>query len=201
MEVPIPPSRVITAISVVFLLRFLGTFPQALFPLGALALRRVMEVLKPLSSTNTRRPASKREASHPPQTSRLLVTLGGYLGLFLVGHPPLGRTAIALPMVEVETLCPNSSSKASRCSSRVRSSLASRCFGSHSLSIAPFLEGLPGIGLGSTSPLSRRLLSQRFMVGIDTEKVFATCSLGLPASTAASTLNLRSFEYGFMPGD
>src|SRR5215212_6196696 len=86
MEVPIPPSRVITAISVVFLLRFLGTFPQALFPLGALTLRRVMEVLKPLSSTNTRCPASKREASHPPQTSRLLVTLGCYLGLF--GRPP-----------------------------------------------------------------------------------------------------------------
>src|SRR5215217_3346278 len=39
------------------------------------------------------------------------------------------------------------------------------------------------------------------MVGLDTEKVLATCSLGLPASTAESTLNLRSFEYGFMPGD
>jgi hypothetical protein len=39
------------------------------------------------------------------------------------------------------------------------------------------------------------------MVGIDTEKVFATSSLGLPESTAESTLNLRSFEYGFMPGD
>ena len=38
------------------------------------------------------------------------------------------------------------------------------------------------------------------MVGIDTEKVFATSSLGLPESTAESTLNLRSFEYGFMPG-
>jgi hypothetical protein len=38
------------------------------------------------------------------------------------------------------------------------------------------------------------------MVGIDTEKVLATSSLGLPASTAASTLNLRSFEYGFISG-
>jgi len=36
------------------------------------------------------------------------------------------------------------------------------------------------------------------MVGTDTEKVFATSSLGIPASTAASTLNLRSFEYGFI---
>jgi hypothetical protein len=38
------------------------------------------------------------------------------------------------------------------------------------------------------------------MVGTDTEKVLATSSLGVPASTAESTLNLRSFEYGFMPG-
>ena len=106
---------------------------------------------------------------------------------------------MALPTVEVETLCPNSSSKDSLCSSRVRSSFASRCFGSHSLSTVPFLEGLPGIALGSTSPVSLLLFSQRFMVGIDTEKVFATCSLGVPASTAESTLNLRSFEYGFMP--
>jgi hypothetical protein len=108
---------------------------------------------------------------------------------------------MALPMVEVETSCPNSSSKAWRCSSRVRSWLASRCSGSHSLSIAPFLGGLPGIAFGWTSPVSRRLFSQRFMVGIDTEKVLATSSLGVPASTAASTLNLRSFEYGFMPRD
>jgi hypothetical protein len=103
-------------------------------------------------------------------------------------------------MVEVETVCLNSSSKASRYSSKVRSSFASRCLGSHSSSIAPFLEGLPGIALGFTSPVSRRLLSQRFMVGIDTEKVLATSCLGLPASTAESTLTLRSFEYGFMPG-
>jgi hypothetical protein len=107
---------------------------------------------------------------------------------------------MALPTVEVETLCPNSSSNASPCSSRVRSSFASRWWGSYSLSRAPFLGGLPGIGLGSTSPVSRRLLSQRFMVGIDTEKVFATSSLGVPASTAESTLTLRSLEYGFMFG-
>ncbi len=108
---------------------------------------------------------------------------------------------MALPTVEVETLSPNSSSKASLCSSRVRSSLASRCFGNHSLSIVPFLGGLPGIALGSTSPVCRSLFSQRFMVGTDTEKVLATSSLGTPRSTAESTLDLRSFEYGFMPGD
>ena len=103
-------------------------------------------------------------------------------------------------MVEVETPSPNSSSKAWRCSSKVRSSLAFRCSGSHSFSIAPFLAGLPGIGSGSTSPVSLLLFIQRFMVGIETEKVLATSCLGSPESTAANTLNLRSFEYGFMPG-
>ena len=85
---------------------------------------------------------------------------------------------------------------------KVRSWSFSGCLGSHRSSMAPFLGGLPGIALGRTSPVSRRLLSQRFMVGIDTEKVFATSSsLGTPRSTAASTLDLlRSFEYGFMPG-
>jgi hypothetical protein len=43
-------------------------------------------------------------------------------------------------------------------------------------------------------------LSQRLMVGTDTEKVLATSSLGIPRSTAASTLNLRSSEYGFTFG-
>jgi hypothetical protein len=37
------------------------------------------------------------------------------------------------------------------------------------------------------------------MVGTETEKVFAASSLGTPPSTAASTLSLRSFEYGFIP--
>ena len=68
-------------------------------------------------------------------------------------------------------------------------------------SIVPFLGGLPGIGLGCTSPLSRGLFSQRFIVGIETEKVFASRSLGVAASRAASTLNLRSFEYGLISGD
>lgn len=60
--------------------------------------------------------------------------------------------------------------------------------------------GPPGDGFGSTSPVSRRRFNQRLMVGKDTEKVFATSSLGVSLSTAASTLILRSFEYGFMAG-
>ena len=61
---PITPWRLTLAISVVFLPRFLGTLPYALSPLGALALKRVMEAWNPLSSMNTSRLASKREASH-----------------------------------------------------------------------------------------------------------------------------------------
>jgi hypothetical protein len=37
------------------------------------------------------------------------------------------------------------------------------------------------------------------MVGSETPKIRAACALGIPRSTAASTLILRSFEYGFMP--
>ena len=100
--------------------------------------------------------------------------------------------------VEVETTTPVSSSKASRCSWRVRSLLSCSWEGNHCWSAAPLRRGRPGIGLGSTSPVSRRLLSQRLMLGTDTEKVLATSSLGTPRSTAASTLSLRSLEYGFM---
>src|SRR5919202_1817855 len=125
-----------------------------------------MEVLKPLSSTTTSLLASKWEASHR-QRPLTYSSRSWAIFDFLIDQPPSGRRAIPLPTVE--TVSPNSSSKASRCSSRVRSWLASRCFGSQRWSIIPFLEGLPGIGLGSTSPVSRRLLSQRFIVGTDTE--------------------------------
>jgi hypothetical protein len=51
-----------------------------------------------------------------------------------------------------------------------------------------------GYGFGLYSPVSRRRLSQRLMVGTEIEKVLATSSLGTPRSTAASTLILRPFE-------
>lgn len=50
------------------------------------------------------------------------------------------------------------------------------------------------MGMASTLPVSRRRLSQRSMVGTETEKVLAASSLLVPRSTAASTLLLRSFE-------
>ncbi len=46
---------------------------------------------------------------------------------------------------------------------------------------------------GFAAPLE----TKRSMVG--TEKVFATSSLGMPLSTAASTLSFRFLEYGLMP--
>ncbi len=106
---------------------------------------------------------------------------------------------MALPTVEIDAATPRASSNDSRCSSSVRSGFASRWDGSHSLRTAPLRGGRPGMGFGSTSPVSRRRLSQRLMVGTDTEKVLVTSSLGVPSSTAASTRNLRSLEYGFMP--
>jgi hypothetical protein len=58
----------------------------------------------------------------------------------------------------------------------------------------PSSEDAQGYGFGLYSPVSRRRLSRRLMVGTETEKVLATSSLGTPRSTAASILILRPFE-------
>jgi hypothetical protein len=87
---------------------------------------------------------------------------------------------------------------ASQCSLRLRSGLFFSWVGNHSSSSPPFLAGGPGIGLGSTPPLSLRRLSQRLIEGEDTPKTLATSFLGIPRSTAANTLSLRSFEYALM---
>ncbi len=97
-------------------------------------------------------------------------------------------------IVASETLVPLSSSNASQCSFNVRSGFAFSCSGSHFLKAAPLTEGLPGIFFVRTSPVSCLLLSQRFMVERETPKSSATSFLGMPRSTAASTLDLRSFE-------
>src|SRR5215213_10484756 len=57
------PSKLIEAISVMFLPLFLGTRPYARCPLGARERRRSIETCVPESSTNTNRLTSKREAS------------------------------------------------------------------------------------------------------------------------------------------
>src|SRR5215212_1437383 len=102
-------------------------------------------------------------------------------------------------MVAVDTFTPKSSSKASQCSSRVRSGLLRRWSGNHSLSIAPLIAGGPDGTLAPTSPVSLRLFSQRLTEGKEIPKIFATSALGIPRSTASSTFTLRSFEYARMP--
>jgi hypothetical protein len=101
-------------------------------------------------------------------------------------------------IVAVDTLTPRSSSKASQCSSSVRSGLLRRWPGNHSWSIAPLVAGGPGMGLGSTSPVSLRLFSQRLIEGKEIPKILATSALGIPRSTASNTFSLRSFEYALM---
>src|SRR5215213_4534835 len=106
------PSRVIAAIRVVFLPRLRGTLPWALFPFGALALKRVIEVLKPDSSTNTRRLASKREASHRHKplasSSRSEATGDFFDGPSAIGQsgdgPAYGGCGDPLPEVLLESL-------------------------------------------------------------------------------------------------
>lgn len=99
----------------------------------------------------------------------------------------------------VETFTPRASSNASQCSFSVRSGSFSSWIGSHLSSRVPFLTGGPGLGLGSSSPLSLRRLSQRLIEGSDIPKISATSLRGIPRSTASNTLSLRSFEYAFMP--
>jgi hypothetical protein len=53
---------------------------------------------------------------------------------------------------------------------------------------------LPGEGLGATSPVRPRRLSQRLSVEAETPKRATTSFLGTFRSTASSTLSLRSFE-------
>ena len=56
------------------------------------------------------------------------------------------------------------------------------------------------MGLGSTSPLSLRLLNQRLIEGRESPKIRATSLRAIPRSTASNTFSLRSFEYALMLG-
>ncbi len=191
------PPRVMEAMSVWFLPRFLGTLPYARSPLGALALRRVIEVWKPDSSTNTSRLASrsgspatsKAPAPPPPRAQRLRETFF---------ERPATRQARDRPADSGSRDCRAFVGLLERLTVFVQRevgvSLQEVSGQSHPSSATPFTRGRPGIGLGSTSPVSRRCRSQRLMVGTDTEKVLAASSLPAPRSTAASTRLLRSFE-------
>jgi hypothetical protein len=98
-------------------------------------------------------------------------------------------------MVASDTCMPISSSNASRCSLKVRSGLDPNCLGSHSLKAAPFTEGLPGdlagADISGVAPSDQPAVYGREG---DPEELHDFSFLGMPRSTAASTLNLRSFE-------
>ena len=101
-------------------------------------------------------------------------------------------------IVAVDTFISRCSSNASQCSSSVRSWLLRRWLRNHSSSIAPLMGGRPGMGLGSTLPVSRRLFSQRLIEGKETPKILATSALGIPRSTASNTLTLKSLVYALL---
>src|SRR3712207_5477371 len=113
----------------------------------------------PIVGRRSGKPASATSPLPPPRVR------GGYLCLFLIGQGPPGRPSMARLTVEAETTKPVCSSKASRCSSRVRSLLSCKLEGNHSWSAAPLRRGRPGIGFGSTFPVSRRLLREAFNGG------------------------------------
>ena len=146
---------------------------------------------------NTRRLASNRLASHRQSLLSSSSRSEATLGTFLMGQPP-GRREMLRLIVAVDTVIPSSSSKASQCSSRVRSGLLRRWPANHSSSIPPLMAGGLGMGLGSTLPVSRRLFSQRLIEGKETPKILATSALGIPRSTASNTFTLRSFEYALI---
>ncbi len=146
-------------------------------------------------------PSGIEAARQPsPKSPSLFVALGGYSGFFLSGQPPSGRREILRLIVAVDTLTPKASSNASQCSLSVKSGSFSSWLGNHSSSIAPFMAGGPGMGLGSTSPLSLRLLNQRLIEGRESPKIRATSLRAIPRSTASNTFSLRSFEYALMLG-
>ena len=79
-----------------------------------------------------------------PQAPCLLLAFLGYLRLFLIGQGPPGRRSMARLTVEAETTKPVCSSKASRCSSRVRSLVSCKLGGQPLLERRSLEAGTPG---------------------------------------------------------
>ena len=99
-------------------------------------------------------------------------------------------------MVETDTLTPVFCSHSSQWRSKVASSFSSSC--SHKVlfcsRVARMRRLLPVETPGARSLPYLFILSHRLSVVRETEKVPATSLLGIPRSTAATTLTLRSFE-------
>ena len=97
---------------------------------------------------------------------------------------------------EIDTLTPVFSCQSSQWRSKVASSFSSSCF--HRVlfcsGVARMRRFRPVEVPGERSLPSRLILSQRFRVVREMRKVSTTSLLGIPRSTAASALILRSFE-------
>jgi hypothetical protein len=99
-------------------------------------------------------------------------------------------------MVAKDTLTPVFRSQSSQWRSRVASSFSSSCFHRtlFSLSVERMRRFRPVENLGERSLPSLLIFSQRFRVVREMRKVSTTSLLGMPLSTAATALVLRSFE-------
>ena len=140
--------------------------------------------------------ASQMQGLLAPFCSRRFILLAGSQGLFFRVQP---RAILAREMLAGLTLIPVFSSHMRQCSSRLTSGWRSNCSSRPARNAAPFFAGRPGIAFGKTSPVSRRALRYRLMVGTETAKVSATSAWLAPASMARSTRCRRSCEYAFMP--
>src|SRR5215208_6501262 len=134
-----------------------------------------------------------------PQPAFVLVALLCYGRLFLSGQEP-GRRAMVRHIVALEIFTPKASSKASQCSSRVRSGLLSSWEGSHSASRSPFTAGGPGIGRSDITSLPPHLQPALYGGQRDAEDPTYLPARSMPRSRASNTLSLRSLEYAFMSG-
>lgn len=99
-------------------------------------------------------------------------------------------------MVETDTRTPVFCSQSSQWRSRVASSFSSSCFHKALFSSRdPRMRRLLPVETPGERPSpSLIILSQRFSVVRETEKARTTSLLGMPRSTAATALILRSFE-------
>lgn len=99
-------------------------------------------------------------------------------------------------IVETDTATPVFCSQSSQWRCRVASSFSSSCVhkASFSSEVARIRRFLPVEDLGERSLPALLIRSHRLSVVRETEKVPTTSLLGIPRSTAATALTLRSFE-------
>jgi hypothetical protein len=131
----------------------------------------------------------------PPGGPRRLVPFARRQPLFLRVQPSRVRARL---IVAVLTSTPELSRHQEHCSANVASARSASRSGNAASSAAVFTATGPGTGFGARSPVSRRCLSHRSIVGTDTAKRRATSLRGVPLDTAHTTRQRRSSEYGFI---